>query len=76
MRASPYFEAFTRQEIVAECSEVRASYTGPTVDEVREEFDYFANCVLADVDCEADGEEGLADQQIIEAAETGDRISL
>ncbi|MEM4780733.1 MAG: D-xylose 1-dehydrogenase Gfo6 [Halalkalicoccus sp.] len=68
------------QELVAERGEVHVSYTGPPVDEVREEFDYFANCVLADADCESDGEDGLTDQRIVEAAyeaaETGERISL
>ncbi|MDL5361517.1 D-xylose 1-dehydrogenase Gfo6 [Halalkalicoccus sp. NIPERK01] len=67
------------QELVAERGEVHVSYAGPAVDEVLEEFDYFAHCVLADADCEADGEDGLADQRVIEAAyeaaETGDRIS-
>ncbi|MCL7416389.1 MAG: Gfo/Idh/MocA family oxidoreductase [Halalkalicoccus sp.] len=67
------------QELVAERGEVHVSYTGPTVDEVREEFDSFANCVLAGVDCESDGEDGLADLRVIEAAyeaaETGERIS-
>lgn len=68
------------QELVAERGEVHVTYTGPAVDEVREEVDYFANCVLSGTDCESDGEDGLADQRIIEAAyeaaETGDRISL
>lgn len=68
------------QELVAERGEVHVSYTGPTVDEVREEFDYFANCALSGTDCESDGEDGLADQRIIEAAyeaaQSGDRVSL
>lgn len=68
------------QEIVAERGKMHVEYTGTPVDEVREEFDYFAHCVLTGTDCEASGEDGLTDQRIIEAAyeaaETGERISL
>ena len=68
------------QEIVVERGETRTRYTGPPVDEVREEFDYFAHCILADAVCETDGEDGLTDLRIIEgayeSAETGERVEL
>ena len=68
------------QEIVVERGDTHTRYAGPSVDEVREEFDYFAHCVLTGEDCETDGEDGLADLRIIEAAyesaETGERVEL
>ena len=68
------------QELVVERGETRTHYTGAPVDEVREEFDYFAHCVLADADCETDGEDGLVDLRTIEAgyesAESGERVTV
>lgn len=68
------------QDIVIERGEMHTRYTGPPVDEVREEFDYFAHCIRSETDCECDGEEGMADLRIIEAAyaaaETGTQVSL
>ncbi|WP_336343847.1 D-xylose 1-dehydrogenase Gfo6 [Halalkalicoccus ordinarius] len=68
------------QELVVERGETHTEYTGAPVDEVREEFDYFAHCILAGGDCETDGEDGLADLRTVEAAyesaETGERIDL
>jgi xylose dehydrogenase (NAD/NADP) len=69
------FGGHTAQEIVVERDDTRTEYTGPVVDEVREEFDYFANCVVDGGGCESDGEEGLTDLRIVrnayQAAETG-----
>ena len=52
----------------------------PPVDEVREEFDYFAHCTLTEMACETAGEDGLTDLEIINAAydsaTTGERVSL
>lgn len=49
-------------------------------DEMREEFDYFADRVLTDAEIVPDGRHGLQDMRIIraihEAAETGDVIEL
>jgi len=68
------------QEMVIESGDMRMEYTGPSVDEVREEFDYFGYCVLTGTDPEPDGEDRLADLCSIEAAyesaETGRRVSL
>jgi xylose dehydrogenase (NAD/NADP) len=68
------------QEIVVERGETHTRYTGPPVDEVREEFDYFAHCVLTDAVCEADGEDGLTDLEIIEgayeSADTDERVGV
>jgi len=63
--------------------EVSSSFDLPDVGEyyqMREEFDYFADCVLAERDPLADGEHGLVDMRAIEAAfesaETGERVQL
>lgn len=74
------FGGHTPQDLVVERRDTRTEYTGPPVDEVVEEFDYFAHCVLADSNCETDGEDGMADLRIIEAAydaaASGTRVSL
>ncbi|MFC6764122.1 Gfo/Idh/MocA family protein, partial [Natrinema soli] len=74
------FGGVVPQEMVVESGDVRMEYTGPPVDEVHEEFDYFGYCVLTGTDPEPDGEDGLADLRAIEAAyesaETGRRVSL
>ena len=74
------FGGVVPQEMTVESGDVRMEYTGPRVDEVREEFDYFGYCVLTGTDPEPDGEDGLADLRAIEAAyesaETGLRVSL
>ena len=56
------------QEVIVERGETHTRYTGPPVDEVREEFDYFAQCILANTECETAGEDGLVDLRIIKAA--------
>ncbi|SEQ95434.1 D-xylose 1-dehydrogenase Gfo6 [Natrinema salaciae] len=74
------FGGVVPHEMVVESGDVRMEYTGPTVDEVCEEFDYFGYCVLTGTDPEPDGEDGLADLHAIEAAyestETGCRVAL
>jgi xylose dehydrogenase (NAD/NADP) len=49
-------------------------------DQMREEFDYFADCVLSGRSPVADGEHGLVDMRVIEAvyeaAESGRRVRL
>jgi len=49
-------------------------------DEIREEFDYFANAILADRDVGPDGEHGLFDMRVLDAIyesdETGRRVDL
>ncbi|SEW21239.1 D-xylose 1-dehydrogenase Gfo6 [Natrinema salifodinae] len=74
------FGGVVPQEMVVESGDVRMEYTGPPVDEVCEEFDYFGYCVLTDTDPEPDGEDGLTDLRAIEAAyesaETGRRVGV
>jgi len=74
------FGGHATEGVVLARGEARTSYAGRPVDEVCEEFDYFADCVLGGGTCESDGEEGYADLRIIErayeAAERGERVSI
>lgn len=74
------FGGIVPQNITLKRGDMRTEYVGPPVDEVVEEFDYFATCVLTDTTPEPDGVEGVADltaiEAIYEAAETGSRITL
>ncbi len=77
--ASP-FGGIVPHDIVVESGDLCMEYTGEPVDEVREQFDYFAYCVLTGTDPEPDGADGVADLAVIEAAyesaETGRRVQL
>ncbi|RQG90959.1 D-xylose 1-dehydrogenase Gfo6 [Natrarchaeobius chitinivorans] len=77
--ASP-FGGVVPHEMVVESGDMCMEYTGPPVDEVLEEFDYFGYCVLTGTDPEPDGVDGLADLRAIEAAyesaETGRQVEL
>ncbi len=55
--ASP-FGGVVPQEMVVESGDMRMEYTGPPVDEVCEEFDYFGYCVLTGTEPEPDGRDG------------------
>lgn len=63
-----------------ELSDERIEYTGPYVNEVAEEFDYFAHCVLTDTRPEPDGWDSVADMEAVEAiyesAETERRVEV
>lgn len=65
--ASP-FGGVVPQEMVVESGDLRMEYTGPPVDEVREEFDYFGTCVLAGIVPEPDGHDAVTDLRVIESA--------
>ncbi len=77
--ASP-FGGVVPQEIVVESGEMRMEYTGPPVDEVCEEFDYFGYCVQTGTRPDPDGMDGVTDLRVIEAAyesaEAGRRVDL
>ena len=74
------FGGTVSQEIMVERGDAATRYSGPPVDEVREEFDYFANCILTDMECETAGKDGFTDVEIIDAAydsaKTGERVAL
>jgi len=68
------------RELTLARGDASASVGAPNVDEVREEFDYFAHCVLTETRPEPDGADGLTDVRVIEAAQEsdacGERIDL
>lgn len=75
---SPAF--FGEAQLTVERGDVEAAFSVSPVNEVTEEFEYFADCLLAGRDPEPDGAHGLVDMRTIEAiyesAETGERVSL
>lgn len=80
IRVDPAFSPATRRRIALERGDVRATVEGPEVDEIREQFDYFAAHVRTDRRPEPDGQDGLVDMRTIDAiyesAETGRRVDL
>lgn len=80
IRIEPAFSPATRRRVVLERGDVRATVEGPQVDEIREQFDYFAAHVRTGRRPEPDGRDGLVDMRTIDAiyesAETGRRVDL
>lgn len=76
----PAFAMEQRRTLTVERGETSAEFAFDPVDQMREEFDYFADRVLTDRPVEPDGEHGLRDMRTIEAiyeaAETGTRQSI
>jgi D-xylose 1-dehydrogenase (NADP+, D-xylono-1,4-lactone-forming) len=74
------FGGIIPKKISTNQKEIQSEYTGPLADEVVDEFDYFAHCILTGSRPEPDGWDGLTDMVAIEniyaSAETGSRISL
>ncbi|MFW5948059.1 MAG: D-xylose 1-dehydrogenase Gfo6, partial [Halolamina sp.] len=69
-----------RVRISTDAGDVTFSGVGGNADETREEFDYFAHCVLTGTPPEPDGRDGLTDvgitSAVYEAAESGERVQL
>ena len=76
----PAFNAEVNPTLTLEVGDERFEYEGRFVNEVAEEFDYFAHCVLTDTTPEPDGRDGVADMAAVEAiyesAETGRRVEV
>ncbi|UPW00178.1 Gfo/Idh/MocA family oxidoreductase [Halorussus gelatinilyticus] len=77
---NPAFDSEIRPELTLEVGDERVAYTGPYVNEVAEEFDYFAHCILTDARPDPDGRDSVADMEAVEAiyesAETGRRVEI
>jgi predicted dehydrogenase len=77
---SPLFFPWSDVELELHRGESRATVDVPQRDQMREEFDYFADCLLSGRDPHADGRHGVVDIETIEAifqsAETGQRVEL
>jgi xylose dehydrogenase (NAD/NADP) len=76
----PLFFPWSDVEVRLERGEASATVEVPQRDQMTEEFDYFADCLLDGREPHPDGEHGLVDIKAIEAiyesAETGERIEL
>jgi len=74
------FSPGAARRLTVERDGARAAFDGPVVDEVREEFDYFAHAVLTGGDVEPDGADGLRDVELMvetyEAAAGGSELSV
>ncbi|WP_148225425.1 D-xylose 1-dehydrogenase Gfo6 [Haloterrigena turkmenica] len=61
-------------------TDIESEYQPEPVDQMREEFDYFANRLQRGLDPEPDGEHGMVDMRVIralyESAERGQRVKL
>ncbi|MFC4552465.1 MULTISPECIES: D-xylose 1-dehydrogenase Gfo6 [Halorussus] len=77
---NPAFNSEISPKLTVERDGERVEYTGEFVNEVAEEFDYFAHCVLTDATPEPDGHDGLADMEAVEAiyesAESGRKVEV
>ncbi|ADJ14547.1 D-xylose 1-dehydrogenase Gfo6 [Halalkalicoccus jeotgali] len=75
----PFFPGRSR-ELLVEREGTRSTVTFDQRDQMREEFDYFAHCLLTDTEPAPDGEHGVLDiraiEAVYEAAETGKRVEL
>lgn len=76
----PAFNAGVNPTLTVERGDERVEYTGPFVNEVAEEFDYFAHCLLTDSKPGPDGRDSVVDMTVVEgvyeSAETGTRVEL
>ncbi|MFB6141380.1 MAG: D-xylose 1-dehydrogenase Gfo6 [Halosimplex sp.] len=70
----------TRKVLRLSGPDVEGEFRPEPVDQMREEFDYFANRLQRGLDPEPDGEHGLVDMRVIralyESAESGRRVEL
>ncbi len=76
----PAFFADDRRTLVVERGETAAEFAFETVDQMTEEFEYFADRILTGEEIVPDGEHGLVDMRTIaavyEAAESGRWVDL
>lgn len=74
------FEPAVRRRLTVEAGETGVTIECPPVNEVTEEFDYFANAVLTDGPIEPDGRDGLTDVRVMDAtyraSERGERVNI
>ncbi len=77
---APAFFPWTPRGMRLTVDGTTASLDWEQVDQMREEFDYFAHCLLTDEALYADGEHGLVDmrtiESIYEAARTGETVTV
>lgn len=80
LTVEPAFFPDQPRRLTVSRGDVTADCTFDQIDQMTEEFDYFADCVLSGRDPKGDGEHGLVDmhaiEAIYEAAERGERVEL
>lgn len=80
LRIEPAFWFNVDRELTVEREDWEATMTGPSVDEVTEEFDHFGYAVLTGTDPEPGAAVGIADLELLEgvyeSAESGERVRL
>jgi xylose dehydrogenase (NAD/NADP) len=80
VRITAPFGGEVPQEVLVESGDVGTEHVGEPVDEVVEEFDYFAHCIMTGETPEPDGADGLTDLEAIdaiyEAAESGRTVEI
>jgi Predicted dehydrogenases and related proteins len=80
VRLRDAFQPRRERTLVVETDTGRAVFEDIGRDETREEFDYFAHCLLTDRRPEPDGRDGLVDVEamlaVYESARSGERIAL
>lgn len=76
----PAFWFDVDRDLTIDCDDGTATVTGPSVNEIAEEFDHFSYAILTGSDPEPDGAVGVADIELLEAVyesnETGERVRL
>ncbi|MFB6106351.1 MAG: D-xylose 1-dehydrogenase Gfo6 [Halobacteriaceae archaeon] len=80
LRLEPAYYMADRRTLTVSRNEFETRVAVPPADQMREEFDYFADCLLDGRDPYADGDHGLVDMRAIEAvfeaAESGRAVSV
>jgi xylose dehydrogenase (NAD/NADP) len=76
----PAFDAPLDRDVRIDHGGSRIDFIGAGRNEIAEELDYFATCIREDIDPEPNGDDGLTDLRILDAAyesaETGTRVEI
>jgi xylose dehydrogenase (NAD/NADP) len=74
------YHPWSDRDLILEVGDTRTRITSENVNQMTEEFDYFAYCLLTGTEPAPDGRHGLRDMEIIdrlyEAADSGERTEL
>jgi xylose dehydrogenase (NAD/NADP) len=80
VRVEPAFYPWDERRLQVSHGDSDLSVEFDQIDQMEEEFEYFAHCLLTDTEPEADGEHGLVDietlKAVYEAAEAGERVTV
>ncbi|MBX0297291.1 D-xylose 1-dehydrogenase Gfo6 [Haloarcula nitratireducens] len=80
VRVEPAFYPWDDRKLHVSCGDTDTEIEFEQIDQMEEEFEYFAHCLLTDTDPRPDGEHGLTDIRTIKAvyraAESGRAVDL